>query len=749
MSVCKSVYPEVVTEYSIPTNFDRFLSGNPKDNFDKNKLSTITILNNTLLKNSDLSQYPRLSERINQGTITDEEFADFLSDKSIDLDFVKDTYLTNFPVEVDYDSVKTLVQTTEQAITETINAGQGFRFSTDIPTNIRVIDRDGSSIIIDGYNITDESGVTYNIKEIHLTIDGEIVGGGNITTVEGVTFFIDPQTAIANPKFDDNSTIASSDPFLQGNFDLTPVTPPSVVQAPALIWTPNADILDLFELQEDYYRENFSSNFNKNACGSFSNPFAKLADLVSLISIAKDLSKGTIGSFSDVTQLIGNLDDALGNSVLSRISGLGDKITTLVNDIKRYGDLSNVIESLKSKLNDFKNQIVDQVDKIVKTMKAQIAQIQNKVNQLKNIGKGISKFLNKKATELTKFFSKDNIDKLKEKAKDFFTFNEQQFEDLIPSVLNFLLLKGCGLSGLIENILRGPVDAFKNLASNLTQNFDIMKSHSAEVRNSVLSVGGLRMIPEQREADVRRARDNYNNTPNSPGNIGDNAPVLPDAVQLEPTPEERSAVNKNVSKDGWSGYFNLSEKNVQHMGKRAREDYENFKKTGRGLKYPNRKIRFGISRGQTWGEGKNFHDAETGLDDGFNKVKPDVWVKLKRVVERMQNAGVIGANQELTVNSAFRSKYYNYFMCGGARFSNHMDGVALDISKSDMGGDRGQAAFIQACSDEGFTAIVNYQSDGFFHIDLDGGRTKNWTGDNKKLGKLARAAWERHSGVKL
>ena len=917
MSVCKSVYPTTTTEYTIPSDFTRFLSGDPRENFDKDKLSTITLLNNTLLKNSDLTDYPELKNRIEQGAITDEEFADFLTDKGISLDFVKDQYLKDFPVEIDYNSVKNLVVETSKAITEKIRAGagtvyglsgtglsdvstvsrgdSGFTFdsngnivstnnllsttslstgvaevvswdgtisgaldadlgesiqpneiintnasntnrnssgelllnngvspladvsnqdldainsvtsfgeataisnASDIVTNVSLVTSDGNIITINGTELTTENGDSFTIESFDMNFD--VIGqggipnennvtlnstittsttvstnGGTINTFEGIIFSIGSQTtsvlreipttdsglttltntvrnSVSVNNIIDPNTLFLNNGGLSSIVNLantTPVDPPAIVNNFQLNdvfdpWNPGRDLRDLFDLQEDYYRQNFSNNFNKQACGSFSNPFGKLIEFVSLVASAKDLAQRTLSSFGDIGSLISNVSSAIGNGniggVLSRISGFtGDianftsSISNLVADLERYSSLSGIIQSLTNKLNSFKDQIMNQIDSIVNTMKSQISQIRNTVSQLKNIGKGVSKFLDRKANELTKFFSKDNIDKIKEKAKDFFTLNVQQFEDLLPSVLNFLLLKGCGLASLVENILRGPVDAFRNLASNLTQNFDIMKGYSAEVRNAVLSVGGLRMTVEEREANKKKAIENSNNRRSRGSSSGSASTSLPDYVRPDITDDERREAGASINKNGWPGYFKLT--NPAKMGAWSIADYEKNK--------DNKATKYGITRAQAWNAGGNFHDPETGDDSGFKNVNTDVWVSLKRVIERMKKEGVISG--DLTVNSAYRSKYYNYFKAGGARNSNHMSGAALDVSRSGMGGDKGEAAFVQACSDEGFVRIVAYKS--FIHIDIGpGNRSSHWT-SKSNWGEQGLAAWNRHS----
>jgi hypothetical protein len=92
-------------------------------------------------------------------------------------------------------------------------------------------------------------------------------------------------------------------------------------------------------------------------------------------------------------------------------------------------------------------------------------------------------------------------------------------------------------------------------------------------------------------------------------------------------------------------------------------------------------------------------------------VQPDALDKLQALRNRL---GV-----PLIVISAYRSPEHNAAV-GGARRSQHMEGVAFDISMAN----HNPSAFIAAARAEGFTGIGTYPRSGFVHIDT--GPVRSW-----------------------
>lgn len=762
MAICNPRYPSNISDITqLDSNgFENILSDDPTKKFNKRDLSTLNTLFNTLLNNSNLDEYPQLKERNKQGAVSDVEFADMLLDKGLTLDFIKNGFIEDFPVELDYESVKNLVGQTEDAINEQIRRASE-QNNTGIPTS--TLGDFGTLSNVLGNKPPTNEGIAGGSFGTGLFNDGKFTGrvraGGDVSTSTGAgtTGTLGSNTSAilsdATPTTDGTET-----PFINNGITITD-SDISVVESLPIVtnqntsWNPGSKITDIFNLAEDYYRQSFSgnnngiaANFNKNACGGFSNPFGKLISLIGAIASARNLATQTlsqlpsIGSitdqFSDIQNLFGQAGGLIGS--------LSGSISNLVNDIKEYGDLSGIIQGLSSQLGNFQQQLLDLPNQIKNSMLSQINGLQQTAQSFfsQNIGssKGLFKFVNKKIQKTKEFFSKNIIDSIKEKVNKFFDQNTQQFEDLLPDVLNFLLLKACGLANLLESLMRAPVDRLKELISSVTGTHDVMTSTSAQARNNVLENGAIRITPTQRKKEAQKGVENWNN---SKGYTIPNDFTQPSSyVKPAITPEELNEVSRNINGDGLSGSFYFIRRNVSEMGKRAKEKYEASKDN------PGAYGRvYGKLHTEVWDPSQNFHDAEADVDMGWKFIvdnNPTLWIMLHRVAQRLKNQGYLSSSG-LQVNSAFRSPYYNYFLTGGAKASNHMKGMALDIGKATIGSDEQQAAFIRACSDEGFIRIVAYAS--FFHIDVGPGvKSSHWT-SKSNLGTLARSAWETHAST--
>lgn len=365
MAVCKLSYPA-------NSNVLEIVSTDPIDSFNETQLRTVNVLNNVLLRNADLTQYPGLKARVEQGDITDQEFADILIDNGLSLDFVQETFVNDFPVEVDIEQ-----------ITEIVN-----------------------QMIDSGYE-----------RE-------NIVGQ-------------------SNPE----------------------------------------NITTLLALQDLYYN-NFP--FNVSACASFVNPFTKL---ISVLTTARDLASG-------ITDIIGNIQN-------------------VINDIK-YFSLSGIISSLSNQLKNFQEQLINQVDQIKDALLQKVKGIADKAKrlfeQIKTFPRGAYRFIQKKINQVEKFFSAENIDRIKSKVRGFFKFNLDQYEDLLPDVLNFLLLAGCGLSGILKQFLNEPVNRLQKTVDNYVKRHDAEVQNSTKKRNDIKAIGGIRINPQVRAEQQHEGIQNYNNT---------------------------------------------------------------------------------------------------------------------------------------------------------------------------------------------------------------------------------------------
>lgn len=828
MAICKPRYPENISNITNVPDFSRLFSGNPVDKYDADELSTLNVLFNALLQNSNLDAYPDLQDRVSIGELSIEEFADFISDTGINLEYIKEELINDFPVEIDYEAVKNLVVDTRNAINEQVQSSADFNFygttvgEQGLDANSAVSTLDDQTLITFTANLNGNENsvnsngdtliIVFNDKTLEFGVIGEndysfsggtsadgiisiIDGSGTITIIDNNgnviinsevvlksgDITIDDGSGTIVIKTKENSTIVSSDIdidvaptdvsdapqtspntsvantsdpddiFLNnGNFfgantfnfaSSSPIDPIDVTNivptnASGGEWVPGTGITDIFNMADNFYATSFgnngdspASNFNRAACSGFSNPFARLIALVAAVSSIRDLAAQTISEISEF------ISDPLG-AIGGLIGSLAGDIQNLINDIQEYGNLAGIIQSLSRTLASFQQQLLDLPQQIAESMLSQISGIassfQNFAEQVNNLSNGSFRHIQRMIQQTRDFFSGNIIENIRDAINSFFDLNTQQFEDLLPDVLNFLLLQSCGLANLIENLMRAPVDRLRSMVSGFTDSHGILSSFSDSRRNSIITAGGLRIPADQARTESGNGISNWNSSL---------PPIDDDYIAPPFNPHELAGMMASISREGVSGLFTFSS-SVQNMARNATSLYNRTESAG------NNPTRYGVTHREAWSAAGNVYNEDTEEDMGWTYIRdrrPYVWAMLIRAVTRCHDSGAFSG--PLTINSAYRSRYYNYFnISGGAQYSNHMEGRALDISFGSMGGDRGEAAFIDAVSQEGFVRIVRYAGSGFYHIDIGpGSRSGHWTGSpSSQMGPLAVEAWNRH-----
>jgi hypothetical protein len=353
-----------------------------------------------------------------------------------------------------------------------------------------------------------------------------------------------------------------------------------------------------------------------------------------------------------------------------------------------------------STLTDFQNQLVDLIEKEKEQLLKKVKGIEDTAkrlfNEVSDLPKAPLDFINKKISQTKNFFSEENMTKIKDDVKGFFNKAINQFEDVIPDVLNFFLLKACGLADMLSSIMKKPVDRLSGLVSSYTDMHNIASGMSSNTRSRVKVSGGQRIDPKERSNSTQAGLANYNgSTPEDP-------------VFLSTITEKERNLLDQIGETGLKGYFNFSGSNVPIMGQKALAWFEANKTNSEHQKY--------------WNADENFHKdlgSEGGIiDAGFAKVKLEVWVSLIRAIDATKAAGY--SVPELTINSAYRSPYYNWYLRTNnisktAVHSRHTRGEALDIKVYAID-PTAREVFIANMSAAGFNGIGVYSS--FMHFDI-------------------------------
>jgi len=441
--------------------------------------------------------------------------------------------------------------------------------------------------------------------------------------------------------------------------------------------TNSQNVVTLLAIQNNYFN---NQGFNENLCASFIDPFKKI------LSVAQTF-----------TDLIGG------------IQGLASNISSLLGDIEKYGSLSGIISSLMSTLEGFQQQLLNLVDTVKDSLLQTVKGIEDTAKRLFNeigeLPKAAYTFIKKKIQQVKGFFSAENMDKLKEDIAGFFKKSISQFEDVVPDVLNFFLLKACGLAEMVNSIMNKPVDNLSGLISSYTDTHNAASTFSNNMRSTVSTSGALRIPPQTRKVDRDSGRGVYNRA--NPAEQ-----YLPDDL----TSEEQNLLDQ-ISNTGLKGYFNFNGSNVPNMGKLSKERFENNKNNPEHARY------FDASENYNYDLGSN-----GGIvDAGWGKVKLGVWVRLIRAVDATRDAGF--DLPELTINSAYRSPYYNWYLrevlnkSGVAINSRHTKGQAIDISTAGINSSAINE-FTRRMRAAGFGGFGSYPSSGFNHYDV--GPLRSW-----------------------
>lgn len=147
MSVCRPLIPTGVLKYDnrpVAADIDNLLEQftNPILRYDQKQIRLNTVLINSLLfslQQSDrnaaieaaaagsttiptsvFSDYPALQDRFEQGSITEEEFSDFLADRGLTPDYVETVLTEEYPSDINIDAINEAINEVTDAINETI-----------------------------------------------------------------------------------------------------------------------------------------------------------------------------------------------------------------------------------------------------------------------------------------------------------------------------------------------------------------------------------------------------------------------------------------------------------------------------------------------------------------------------------------------------------------------------------------------------------------------------------------------------
>ena len=369
---------------------------------------------------------------------------------------------------------------------------------------------------------------------------------------------------------------------------------------------------------DGYYANGFSNSIMGGFCSLFGSVFAAIGGFFDLID-------GINGLVNDVFEF------------LNKIKNIEDPIKALFEKIK----VKALIEAIKEK-------ITKTVDKALKKIQSAIENfsIENVMGEIQNfIDTQIVGRINKIKDEITQFFTKENMDRIKAKIQGLIDYAVGLFANPSLEEIQFLIARLCGFAAGIEGLINGlkaPLDDFSNRYDEV---LNTISNASNRIVGESIRSGAVRLAEEVRQEQINNARQAWEA-----------------AGAIEPLPQQNE--------------FNFP------TWEEVRDKTSN-------------KV---IANG-------NWATAMTPPHEGWTNLTNDVKIRLMRLHRIATERGIISG--PLKLNSGYRNEAYNRSV-GGVDNSLHTDGKAADLGNTrGMSVDQ-RNRFIQAAYDAGFLSVGVY-----------------------------------------
>lgn len=398
----------------------------------------------------------------------------------------------------------------------------------------------------------------------------------------------------------------------------------------------------------------------------------------------ENISRSSMGSFCDLIQ-----------SIFGKVSGLFEKFKDIADFAGNLPSLVNGIQnfSAASLIKTLREKILATVDKLAK----------NSLSKLKNFGLDFANSsagsnnngpifskVDKTKGNISKFFSKENVDKIKERIKGLIGYVISLFEKPDIEEIQFIIYRFCKLISELENLFNGVFKPLYDIRNDYEQTQTVLRGNSGYNSAFAVSAGAVRLSDDQRVAGYNEGSQIVaDSTPPGAGGGGG-----ADSGQLA------MSQNQPISNEEVGNIPTWEDIRLQND------------RDGRIVLDSNESIPEYIPRGAGKGMGPL----------SWNKTTLEAKVTLLRFHKNLSAA--LGRNIKFLINSAYRSEEYNSGLKGSATKSLHLSGMAFDISTTGSTGlsSADRTVFMNVARQSGFRGIGKYKT--FIHVDL--GRERTW-----------------------
>lgn len=428
--------------------------------------------------------------------------------------------------------------------------------------------------------------------------------------------------------------------------------------------------VDKFLRDYNFDRNNFSSNLKSGLL----NPNG--TDMLGLLNDFYSLglfSTTAVGMFCSMVPYIFSTVNQLSSAFTSGRDLAQNTISFLSQPIGIQWKLAEA--AVKTMLDNLKEHILSFVDQLAKAAMQTIYNITGgwvDPAYMFNQGAISEKFIREKEKALS-FFSKDNMNGMKDKIQGAIQYTSGVFERMDLEEIEFVIMRFCELLEGIEQLFFGVTSNMSNMIQTYQATHSLLTGSGDLATAQALAAGAIRYDNQSRLSGIEYAGSIY------PAGPIDTSPwALP---------------GSQIPTDGRGVPAGVSPITPDEMS--SVPSYEEIK------------------------DGGNMFFAFGGGNLGMG---PAGWTnaRAEEKVMLMRLSKLLGGRR-LTINSAYRSPEYNKSI-GGSYKSVHMSGKAFDISKSGYGAS--EETFINTARATGFSGFGYYND--FNHIDT--GRPRTWNG---------------------
>ena len=339
---------------------------------------------------------------------------------------------------------------------------------------------------------------------------------------------------------------------------------------------------------DDFYTESFADSVMGGFCSLMPNIF------------------GAIGGFFFLIGEVGGLiGDAL--SFIAKIRNIKDPIKALFDAIK----VKALIEAIKAKVTKAVMGAVNKIKDAIASFDISTA-LNDVVTAVQN---GVGKKITELKESITKFFSKENMEKIENKIKGMIDYAVSLFDNPSISEIQFLIARICGFAAGIESIVSGLKKPMDNAVDRFINTVKVLKSASGIAQAETIRAGAIRFDETARMILINRSKELFADA----GNI------------------QKGTIQEYRNVPRWDDIKDNAHDKIRITGK-----WVNILK-----------------------------------EDGWNKMDIDFRVLLMRLQAKMVSQGI--TNGPVTLNSGWRSQQYNKTLDGAAVNSMHLIGKAADL----------------------------------------------------------------------